>query len=55
MQELLIIERKITHLKKAIEDNKYKHCYKLKIKLWWYKRKYDKMKKKLNNKYFIKK
>lgn len=55
MEELLIIERKIAGHKKAIEDSKRKHCFKLKIKLWWYKRKYEKMKSKLENTRFYKK
>lgn len=50
MEELLIIERKIIGHKKAIEDSKGKHCFKLKIKLWWYKRRFNKLKNKLYNK-----
>ena len=45
MEQLLIIERKMISAK---YDGK-------KLRYLWYKRKYDKMKKKLNNKYFIKK
>lgn len=45
MEELLIIERKMISAKYSGK----------KLKYWYYKRKYEKMKKKLNNKYFIKK
>lgn len=45
MQELLIIERKMISAK---YDGK-------KFKYWWYKRKYKKMKNKLNKVYFYKK
>lgn len=45
MIDLIIIERKMISAK---YDGK-------KLKYWWYKRKYDKIKKKLNNMYFIKK
>lgn len=55
MIDLLIIERKIAGYKKAIEDSKGKHCFKLKIKLWLYKRKYEKVKNKLENTIFYKK
>lgn len=55
MQELIIIERKMIGYKKAIEDSKGKHCFKLKIKLWWYKRKYEKTKKRLEKIRFYKK
>ena len=52
MQELLIIERKIAGYKKAIKDNKDKkiYCFKCKLKYWWYKRRFNKLKKKLYNK-----
>lgn len=57
MQELLIIERKIAGYKKAIKDNKDKkiYCFKCKLKYWWYKRKYKKVKSKLENTRFYKK
>lgn len=45
MQELLIIERKMISAK---YDGK-------KLKYWWYKRKYEKMKNKLENTRFYKK
>ena len=47
MEELLIIERKISAIKKEIKDKKGKHCIKLKIKLWWYKNKYERMKERI--------
>lgn len=55
MEELLIIERKIAGHKKAIKDNKGKHCFKLKIKLWRLKHKRNKLEKKLNDTIFYKK
>ncbi len=55
MIDLLIIERKIVGHKKAIEDSKGKHCFKLKIKLWWYEKKYKKIKNKLEDTRFYKK
>ena len=55
MEQLLIIERKITHLKKALQDKSGKHCFKLKIKLWRLKHKYKKIESKLNSTIFYKK
>ena len=47
IEQLIILDRKITHYKKALKDNKGKKCLKLKIKLWWYERKYERMKERI--------